>query len=351
MGRLNVLILSDGKPGHLNQSRGIAHFLDTASVREVTVNFASGRREVFTRLALKRLLNKPPVQILKETATEIGLTVFDIEGDTPPDLIISTGNTTAAVAALLKRGFSCKAVHIMRPSLVPLEMFDAVILHAHDVSRNRSLPMNVLTMNIAPTALTPATLDELRVRARGRLGEGRFITVIIGGNSRQRELTPDIAHRLIKSLYKRAHREEARLLITTSRRTPGQVDELFVNEMEGSPAVADLVIANRDRINPITEYLSLSVGCVMTEESVSMIGEVASTGFVPLAVALRPKGRRVTKLDRFLENAQRDGLIRRQVRRPLGEFVLYEPFLPQRRDIDSPTQRCARRLVEMLGLF
>jgi len=76
-----------------------------------------------------------------------------------------------------------------------------------------------------------------------------------------------------------------------------------------------------------------------------------STGFVPLAVALKPKGRRINKLDRFLERAHADGLIRRQDRRPLGEFVVHEPFLPLRRDIDSPTQRCARRIVELLGLF
>ncbi|WOJ97189.1 ELM1/GtrOC1 family putative glycosyltransferase [Congregibacter brevis] len=104
-------ILSDGKPGHLNQSLGLADALQrlrpNLRVQEIP---AMPRSQVFVEF-LRPKKREPDV-----------------------DLLIAAGHATHLSLLALRRAYSCPAIVLMRPSL-PGAFFDLRIEPRHDGGR------------------------------------------------------------------------------------------------------------------------------------------------------------------------------------------------------------------------
>lgn len=135
-----VLILSDGRAGHLRQSQAIAGYLrdclkernNTAALDVIEVKFKnrlsksaltlsaclSGRYRCQGCLAcLKALLSK-------ET--------YDCLTGKKYDFVISCGASLAAVNFLIARENLAKSIAVMRPSIFSVRKFDLVVMPRHD---------------------------------------------------------------------------------------------------------------------------------------------------------------------------------------------------------------------------
>src|SRR5690606_14554597 len=135
---LTVWVLSDGKPGHLNQSLGVAEALGAAPlVVEVQKHpLAKFLAWVTPAWAVKKLPDAPW-----------------------PDMVIATGNTTAAVTRYIKeQSPQTFTVQMMRPT-GSLVFFDVLAIPAHD----RKVRHHGVVPTIgAPNRITDSVLAEAR---------------------------------------------------------------------------------------------------------------------------------------------------------------------------------------------
>jgi len=106
----------------------------------------------------------------------------------------------------------------------------------------------------------------------------RIIGLLIGGDTKNFKMDYDVIEVIADNLIKAAKECDAEILITTSRRTPKQIDELLRKRFSAQERCRLLVIANEENSEGIVEgILGLSDVVLVSEESISMISEAASS--------------------------------------------------------------------------
>ena len=112
-----VWLLTDDKVGNSNQSRCLAKIMGWAAYDYTLKYSILGIFFNFIPFGLNRLSLKCKKELISNT---------------PPDIIVTAGRRTAAIAVAIKSLHpKTLLVQIMSPEL-PLELFDAVILPQHD---------------------------------------------------------------------------------------------------------------------------------------------------------------------------------------------------------------------------
>jgi mitochondrial fission protein ELM1 len=217
-----------------------------------------------------------------------------------PDLIISCSRRAAKAAIAVRRasGGRTLAVHIQNP-LAPLNEFDLVIAMRHDGIDGP----NVMQIETALHDVTPAKLGAAAQVWRERLaGLPRPLTgVLLGGSTGRHPFTAQKAQALIDQL-KALIGPDGGLVVTPSRRTPGEVKALVRAAFEQDPRA---LIWDGQGDNPYLGILALSDRLVVTGDSVSMVSEAAATGR-PTAVFDLGGGPRHA---RFLANLVERGVV------------------------------------------
>jgi mitochondrial fission protein ELM1 len=182
---LCLWIVGDGKPGHLNQSRGLAEALGRATptiVQELPALPA-------WRAGVSGLLGRLPVDDLPH-----------------PDLILGAGHGTHPSLLALRRATTAPIAVLMAPSL-PRRCFDYLIVPAHD--RIKADARTFVSQGALNRIVPPAT----RLPARGQHG-----LILVGGTSRHFDWSSEAIALQIRSVLTRT--PELHWTLTTSRRTP-----------------------------------------------------------------------------------------------------------------------------------
>jgi mitochondrial fission protein ELM1 len=242
-----LLILSDGKPGHLNQSIAFARLLGydyTVCRVAFPGRFTKGLSYLCDRLGIYSPALFTTVDPLPERC----------------GAIVSAGSTTYYANRTLGRRFGVPSVAIMYPGgYVP--DFDLIIAQEHDRPPRRA---NIVTIPVNLSAPHPLGLV-------AKEGDGPTIALVIGGPSRHFRMDEDTLRHQLESVY--ALFPGGDFLVTTSRRTPPEVERLI----EAGP-FRYRVIASREAVNPIADFLAIADYVFVTEDSTSMISEAVSFG-------------------------------------------------------------------------
>jgi len=233
--KLVVWLVTDGKPGHENQSRGLAEALARATPSEIHLYPALPA----WRAGLAWLLKNLPGQSLPA-----------------PDLIIGAGHATHMTLLAALRAEDGRAVVLMKPSL-PRRCFDLCILPQHD--------------GVAPdshTLLTEGAINRVRL-APGR--DANRGLLLIGGVSNHFEWDSDAIQVQIKSIVART--PEVNWTLTTSRRTPAD----FLAQL---PTFPNLTVISHTATAPdwLPEQLSGCGTVWVTPDSASMVYEALTAG-------------------------------------------------------------------------
>ena len=254
-----LLILSDGKPGHVNQSIAFAKHLghDYAICR---VNFKSRAAKLFSYLADR-------CGLLLEN-------LYQVESSNGEySAIVSAGSETYYANRVLATKLGIKSVAIMLPQGYRLD-FDLIVAQQHD---NPPQQDNIICLPINLTYVEPQGLV---------VGESgcRYVSIIVGGNSKQVELEPKVLKQQLDLIFKLF--PEHRFWLTTSRRTPVEIEALLKTF-----SFDRAVYYSAEQINPIPDFLQQSEYVFLTADSTSMISEAVSYGrsaveILPLAKAL-----------------------------------------------------------------
>jgi len=232
---LTVWIISDGKPGHVNQSRGLAEALARATATETHTIPALPAWRAWLALLLKRLPGNPLPK---------------------PDLIVSAGHATHLTLLAARRAHGGRSVVLMKPSL-PRRWFDLCILPRHDDIADD-----------AHTLVTDGALNRIRPATARDANLG---LLLIGGASQHFEWDSNAVQVQIRSILART--PDMRWTLTTSRRTPANFLALL-------PQYPNLTVIPHTATSPDwlpTQFARCGTVWV-TPDSASMVFEALTAG-------------------------------------------------------------------------
>ncbi len=284
-----VLVLSDGKAGHLNQSLAVLDAIKEARAAQgfaaehthpkiVEVRFRSRRvEEAFKVLCLLTRGHLPfKVWLLKAVLHE---SCYETIFKTYADIVVSCGSSLLGVNLLAAYENLAKSVVVMKPPFSP-KRFDAVIVPRHDNVKQDS---NIFITDRALSHITENYLESEADSLAQELAlapQVKKIGLLVGGDTESIKFSREAFEKVLLGLERHTKDSEVVLLATSSRRTPDWADALlksiFSKNKQGCPL---LVIANESNKNGVMGgILGLCDVVVVTGESISMVSEAVSSG-------------------------------------------------------------------------
>ena len=321
-----VWVLDDPRAGTAAQAIGIGERLG-ASFRRIPLAWnwtqpAAGfsRRGSLIGLspAARRLIGLPQPRI--SLPGEADWTPIRPTG---PDLVISAGRRSAAVALWLKARYGSRVVHCMTPPAASLavdwlgfnglatglrrlvlgrdvDAFDLLVVPAHDRPPGAAdnLPENVLPVLGAPHRLSPLLLHQHAAAWHERLSHLPHprVALLVGGRLHGSDMPPTMAHALGRKVARLVSRNGGAVLATTSARTGREATEALAAGL--SPVLHLLYRWGEPDENPYHGFLASADVIVVTADSIGMISEACATGaavYVALPELAGPRQRRLIR--------------------------------------------------------
>lgn len=262
-----ILILTDGKAGHENQSKAFARALG-CDFDLVEVHFKSGFAKacsyLFDRLGIRA------GGLLKVT-----------KGSLPAErgecaAVIGTGSGAFYMAKTVARRLGVKCGVVLYPRGYRLSTFDCVMAPAFDRPKGAANVIEIPANLVANDAAFYAA-GEGAFRARHKMAgeEAEAVAVIVGGPNKCSTLTPEWMKAQLDKIFA-ANKKDGRQVefwVTTSRRTPPAVEAV----VDSYPWDYKLLYS-RDHFNPIPAFVKLANRLYVTAESTGMLSEACTCG-------------------------------------------------------------------------
>ena len=297
-----AIVLTDGKAGHENQSKAFARALGL-DFQLVPVKFKSPFHKMlsylFDRLGIRT------VGLLQ------GLEVFNAEtqrrrekgareSSQPGTVVIGTGSGTFYAAKALARRLGAKCGVVLYPRGYDLGSFDCILAPSFDnpakLPNVIEIPANLVANDAAFYEKGVAAFKERYHGATDNL-----VGVIVGGPNKCSTMTVEWMKARLDEIF--AANNGASLCVTTSRRTPADVEALV-----DSYPWAYKLIYSKDHFNPIPAFVQLAKRLYVTAESTGMLSEACTFGKAEV-IALDNLKPGPHKFRRFVENLRRDGYV------------------------------------------
>ncbi len=270
-----VLILSDSRAGHFNQSLAVAEAIKSfGPVEEIYVEVKVKKLgKYFLRMLLnskmgrKLFKNRPSLQMIH--------TFYDgYEWDGKPDIIISSGKDTSLLNAMLALMYGSTNFFIGNPKKLDHHLFSGVI-SVLDLGFD-----NQIVLDVAPTRSYKGDLTAFAA-IYDLDPHYEYYTLLIGGDGSGYRFEEEDIEQLIT--FVNATADKVKWLVTTSRRTP----EAYEAKMEKEMNAECFIAFHKNPQKVVAGFLELSSAVFVTEESASMVSEGVACG--KPVVALAPK--------------------------------------------------------------
>jgi len=295
-----VWVLSDGKPGHVSQSKGVVAAL--SSRREIQVEWVDCQLAFsFLRFLMRKIANGLDLQSMSEKLTWFyrRLTL----PQSKPDLIISSGGNTLFALAALGHRYQAKTIYSGTLKKYSAELYDRVItVSSINTDNNLVLPLPPVDLSFPERSATGG-FQEAREQGNA-IG-----AVLIGGDGAGYQYQKEDWQRLIALLEENSQRQ-IQWLLTTSRRT-GQETESFLQQKVDQAGLSFLkaVWWGERPEKVMAQFLSECDFVLCTEDSLSMVAEAIYSG-KPVFTFKPASGGELTENDEMaLSNYQSNGLI------------------------------------------
>ncbi|MFH1518946.1 MAG: ELM1/GtrOC1 family putative glycosyltransferase [Candidatus Omnitrophota bacterium] len=271
----DVLIISDGKPGHLKQAKAFLSLLseEGQSIRSkiIEVRYKDKFKRILADIAVcfspKNCLScSTPLAYLLDEESWQALDRISA------DIVVSAGSFIAPVNKLFSSYLGAKSVTILRPN-TSLRKFDLAIIPEHDRIQADSATM------IKGALFYPDDFQAKKKKCREffNLSSDKKISLFLGGPILEPESFIDNLRILISKLKEFSLKKGYKLLISTSRRTPKEAESYLEEELADFKNLEALVIANRNNYDFVFEGFGCLADIVLvSSESISMVSEIAS---------------------------------------------------------------------------
>ena len=294
-----VLILTDGKAGHENQSKAFARALG-CEFDLVEIHFKSKLAK-----ALSYLLDWLGV---------LNTNLTDLTDSTKRDYVavIGTGSGTfyAAKAVAKKLGVKCGVV--LYPRGYNVKSFDCVLAPAFDRPKAAAnvieIPANLVAND---EAFYSKGIEDFKAHY-GKCSNGGMLecsnaeAVIIGGPNKCSTMTPEWMKAQLDAIFNsklQTSNLKPEFWVTTSRRTPPDVEAV----VDSYPWNYKLLYS-KDHFNPIPAFVKLAKKLYVTAESTGMLSEACTFGSAEV-VALDNLNPGPHKFRRFVDDLRKGGYV------------------------------------------
>ena len=300
---MKVLILTDGKAGHENQSKAFARALG-CEFDLVEVHFKSKLAKalsyLFDRVGVRRL------ELLE------GLEGLDF-GKVSYVAVIGTGSGTFYAAKAMAKTLGVKCGVVLYPRGYDIKSFDCVLAPAFD------RPMAAANVIEIPANLVASDeefyskgIDDFKTHYGKCSNGGMFecsnaVAVIVGGPNKCSTMTPEWMKTQLDTIFNSNinsfEHSNIQYWVTTSRRTPPEVEAV----VDSYPWDYKLIYS-KDHFNPIPAFVKLAKKLYVTAESTGMLSEACTFGTAEV-VALDNLNPGPHKFRRFVEDLRKGGYV------------------------------------------
>jgi mitochondrial fission protein ELM1 len=319
---LVIWAVGDGRAGIDNQVLGLAEAVARLVPAEI----------VQKRVGWNGFLDPLPAPL--NPAPAWGLSSGSSRFEPPwPDLWIAAGRASLPLSIRMRRRSHGKTfvVQLQDPRL-PAGWFDLVAPPRHDERSGDG----VFAIIGSPHRITPDRLAEGYATFAARIDPLPHprIGVLIGGRSKAFDIRPARAEILGDQLERMARSAGGSVLATFSRRTPAGARSIISRRLSGVPGW----IWDGAGDNPYFAILAAADAFVVTEDSINMVAEAASTG-KPIHIASVDGAQRRKRL--FHADLAQRGVIRAFT----GAFETwtYQPLRETERLAEAVVQRLSAR--------
>ena len=330
-----ILLLTDGKAGHLNQLKALAQKIEQAwNLKTRDDKRLIGSTEPLVSVVVKKVEFKHSAARVVLTAIaglspkrfpagdfwlKRCLTRESYEGirSLHADIAISCGASTAGVNLLWSWGINARAVHILRTAWPSWKKFHLAVVPRHDMP-SAGQRSNLILIDGA-LSLERENLPQRQEewRQRLRLAKPWRIGLLLGGPARGIDLPIADLRSMLEGILSAAEQLDAELLVTSSRRTSREAEALLEQILSKEERCRLLVLVNRNEPGGLAEtseavpcILEMAQTIVVSGDSISMVSEAAAHGrqvvsFLPRRKAGLPSAAgwplRGPKHERFLK--------------------------------------------------
>lgn len=336
----SILVIDEGSPGHLVQSRGLA--------RALSAHLGVGWLEYPVRLTLRGILR--PLLRAGCALARHGLPdwllrmAYRLPEDVPPPtrIIVTSGGRGFCYAVSLARRTGAKLVYCGDPAPLPVHWCDAVLS-----------PLPLADARVIPTGLPLTEVSPASVAGQGacfreryvRLGGERLAALLVGGDSRSHRYQGADWQALIDALN-HLGAQGWRWLVSTSRRTPVEVERLLQQGLSPNYLV-HAVWWHQAPERVIQGFLDAADIVLVTRDSLSMLSEAVAAGKPVLALAPEQVARSHL-IDAVLAEQLRQRRLRQVDMASLSDLKFEQADYALQQASPLPTY--AARVVELLGL-
>lgn len=240
-----ILIISDGKPGHLNQS------IAFCKIKNISYDILE--------VKFKSKFNKSLSYIYDKFSffTDALFTEYRTYNYEFYDAVVSTGSGTYYFNKFVSKTQNIKSIVLMLPKGYKYSDFNNIIAQKHD--NPPSLPNLIkVPLNLSyskPKGILKKSIDK------------KAVGIIIGGNNDVFTLEEKVIKECLDKIFK-THNNSLKY-ITTSRRTSRKIEELI----EEYAFDYKLIFSKEPTINPIPDFLDICDELFITIDSTSMLSE------------------------------------------------------------------------------
>ncbi|MEK7781762.1 MAG: ELM1/GtrOC1 family putative glycosyltransferase [Verrucomicrobiota bacterium] len=294
-----IRVISEGRPGHENQSVGLAQALARRTGAEVEIVQIPATWNLWTRRRAALAARK-------------GV----------PQLLIGTGHKVHLPLWFAARKFQARSVVIMEPTW-PKGWFDLCVLPQHDADGENNSSRVITTLG---------ALNRLPETIPTKQAKG---VVLIGGPSKSHGWSGEQTAAAIRTVI--AARPKLAWTISDSRRTPAG----FLDQLRAQQLPAEILSHQQTKPDWLPTQLMAAQEAWATEDSVSMIFEAvtagARTGILPAPVT-KPSADPVRAMQKLIHD---------------GYATHYETWTQNGRHLPAPkplheTGRCAELVLARL---
>ena len=323
-----VLILTDGKAGHENQSKAFARALG-CEFDLVEIHFKSAFHKalsyLFDHLGIHTLSLFPSFDIRHPTPDTQNTNHKPLTTNHEYCAVLGTGSGTFYAAKSLARKLDVKCGVVLYPRGYRIASFDCVLAPAFDrpapAPNVIPIPVNLVASDAAFYAAGTEAF-----RARYTPSDRPAVAIIVGGPNKCSTLSADWMRTQLNQIFStykppssklqapssklqapssklQAPSSTHEIWVTTSRRTPPEVEA----EIDSFPFDYKLLYS-KDHFNPIPAFVQLASTLYVTAESTGMISESCTFGTAEVRVLdnLKPGPH---KFRRFVEDLARGGYV------------------------------------------
>jgi mitochondrial fission protein ELM1 len=259
---MKVAILSDDRPGHFNQSKGVVNLISEDIDLEYTV-FSSKLKLHFLRSPLKLYQKFLAKNFNKDNAKKI-IKIFQHVDLKDFDLLISSGGNTIYHSAALSNLFKIKNIHIGSIKDINLTNFEAHITTDAAIDS----PNNIVT-DLAPTRFKPDIKEK---------SKSNKVLFLLGGKGAGYLYDKSDWKNLINNIKDFVEIKNISPIIVTSRRTNKIHESLIFDEINTISDVASVWFHKTGKNADLNSIFKMVDAIYVSEDSSTMTTEAISSG-------------------------------------------------------------------------